>query len=118
MRMDGMLRNLKWHRGAVPVRRVFVAHLVVLSLCVPFLSFAALHHGADLLHAKTHRVAATAGGGAGGLLNNDLSESHGSYVPDVHPPAMIPPLEGHALLVQPTLCPEGVSQEPPFHIPV
>ena len=118
VRIPGTLRNLTSHRCTPRRRRVSVSRLVVLSPCVVFLSFEALHPAADLLHANTHRAAATAGAGAGGLLNNDLSESHGPYVPDVHPAVTIPPLQGYPLLVQPALLPEGVYQEPPFHVPV
>ena len=119
MRIPGTLRNLMSHRRAPRRRRgVSVVHHVVVTLCVALLSFATLHPAADLLHANTHRAAATAGAGAGGLLTNDLSESHGSYMPDVHPAAMIPPPEGHPLLVPPVLLPEGVYREPPFHVPV
>jgi len=118
MRMDGTLRNLMWHRGAVPLHRMSVAHVVVVSLCVLFLSFATVHPTVDLLHANTHRVAATAVAGASGLLNDDLSVSHGPYVPDVHPAATLPPQEGHLLVVQPAFRPEGMYLEPPFHVPV
>jgi len=118
MHMAGTIRNLTSLRCALRRRRDSVTHLVVLSLCMLFLSFETLHPAADLLHENTHRAAATAGVGAGGLLNNDLAESHGPYVPDVHPAAMMPLLEGHPLLVQPALLPEGVYQEPPFHVPI
>ena len=118
MRIPGTRRNLTWRRCAPRRRRVPVARLVVLSLCVVFLSFEEVHPAADLLHENTHRAAATAGAGAGGVLDNDLSESHGPYVPDVHPAATILLLEGHTVLVPPTLRPEGVYQEPPFHVPV
>jgi len=118
MRIPGTLRNLMSHRRAPRRRRVSVAHLVVVTLCAMFVSFATLHPAADLLHENTHRAAATAGGDAGGLLVNDLCESHGPYVPGVYPAAMIPPREGHQLLVPPALPPEGAYQEPPFHVPV
>jgi len=118
MRIPGTLGNLTSHRCAPRRRCVSVAHLVVVTLGVVFLSFEVLHPAADLLHENAHRAAAIAGGGAGGLLNNDLSESHGPYVSDVHPAAMIPPLEGHPLLVPPAFGPEGVCQEPPFHVPI
>ena len=95
-----------------------MVRLVVVTLCVVFLSFATLHPAADLLHENAHRAAAAAGGDAGGLLNNDLAESHGPYVPDVRPVATIQLLEGHTVLVPPDLLPEGAFREPPFHVPV
>jgi hypothetical protein len=116
--MAGTIRNLTWLRRVPQLRCDSVAHLVVLSLCMLFLSFETLHPAADLLHANTHRAAATAGAGAGGLLNNDLSESHSPYVADVHPVVTIPPLEGHQLLVPPAFRAEDAYQEPPFHVPV
>ena len=118
MHIAWTIRNLTSH-SCVPQRcHVSVAQVVVLSLSVLFLSFEALHPAADLLHANAHRTAATAGAGAGGLLNNDLSESHGPYVPDVHPVATIPLLERHLLLAPPALPSEGAYQEPPFHVPI
>jgi len=65
MRLPGMLRNLTSHRRAPRWRCVSAARLVVVTLGVLFLSFETLHPAADLLHANAHRVAATAGVGAG-----------------------------------------------------
>jgi len=118
MRIPRTLRNLTSQRCAPRRGRVPVARVVVVTLCMVFLSFETLHPAADLLHENTHRAAGTAGAGAGGLLNDDLAQSHGPYVPDVHPAVTIPLLERHPLLVPPTFGPEGVSQEPPFHVPV
>jgi hypothetical protein len=114
--MAGTIHNLTSIGSAK--RRMTVAHLVVLSLGVLFLAFETLHPAADLLHANAHRSAASAGASAGGLLNNDLSESHAPYAPDVHPIARIPLLHGHLILVPPALRPEDVYQELPFHIPI
>jgi len=118
MRIPGTVRNLTWHRCAPRRRPESVASLVVVTLCVVFLSFETLHPAADLLHANAHRAAAIAGAGAGALLNNDLSESHGPYVVDAHPVATIPLSQGHPLLAPPAFCPERVYQEPPVHVPV